>query len=96
MRSQGAQPAARRFDHLYDFGDGWEHQVVQLGAGGTRPGVVAGHGPCPPDDVGGPPGYDELRQAVADPRHPDHDRMRRWAGEWTDDFDRAAADLLLQ
>jgi hypothetical protein len=42
-----------RFSYLYDFGDGWEHEVVVVGPGGERPGVVAGEGACPPEDVGG-------------------------------------------
>ena len=69
-----------RFSYLYDFGDGWEHDVVTVGPGGERPGVVWGEGACPPEDVGGPYGYAEFREAMADPAHPEHDRLRTWAG----------------
>ena len=85
-----------RFTYLYDFGDGWEHQVEVTGTGGDRPGVVSGQGACPPEDVGGPHGYTEFRQALANPRHPEHDHMSTWAGPWRDDFDQATADLLVQ
>lgn len=34
----------------------------------------------PPEDVGGPPGYDEFLAALADPRHPDH--ALTLAGAW--------------
>jgi hypothetical protein len=84
------------FSYLYDFGDGWEHEVEVIGAGGERPGVVAGEGACPPEDVGGPYGYADFRKVLADPGHPEHDDLRGWAGNWHDSFDLAAADLLLR
>lgn len=85
-----------RFGYLYDFGDGWEHDVEVTGIGGERPGVVAGEGACPPEDVGGPYGYAEFLQALADPAHPEHDRMAEWAGAWSDIFDLASTDLLVR
>jgi len=84
------------FTYLYDFGDGWEHEVVLIGPSGERPGVVAGEGACPPEDVGGPHGYADFRHVLADPGHPEHDHLREWAGNWHDSFDLASADLLLQ
>lgn len=85
-----------RFTYLYDFGDSWDHEIEVLGAGGDRPGCVYGEGACPPEDCGGPGGYAELREALADPSHEDHAQLRAWAGDWTDDFDPAAADLLVR
>jgi hypothetical protein len=83
------------FTYLYDFGDGWEHGVEVLGPGGDRPGCVYGEGACPPEDSGGPHGYLELLEVLADPTHEDHAHMREWAGDLTD-FDQAAADLLVR
>ena len=85
-----------RFSYLYDFGDGWEHEVELVGPGRDRPGVWAGEGACPPEDVGGPHGYAEFRRAYADPSDPEHDQVRTWAGSWNDSFDLATADLLVQ
>lgn len=85
-----------RFSYLYDFGGGWEHEVEVTGAGSERPGVVAGEGACPPEDVGGPPGYTEFQQVLAEPAHPEHDHMTEWAGAWSHTFDLAATDLLVQ
>ena len=85
-----------RFLYLYDFGDGWEHDIAILGPGGEAPAVVDGEGACPPEDVGGPYGYAEFRVGVADRSHPEHHRLRTWAGSWTDSFDLAAADLLVR
>jgi hypothetical protein len=58
--------------YLYDFGDGWEHELEVLGPGGPALGCVSGEGACPPEDVGGPGGYEEFRAAIADPDDPEH------------------------
>jgi hypothetical protein len=70
-----------RFVYAYDFGDGWEHDVEVLGRGGDEPGCPAGEGACPPEDCGGPGGYGELLEALADPRHREHAAMDEWAGD---------------
>lgn len=79
-----------RLGYLYDFGDSWEHDIKlekvlrpgQDGPGPERPLPVclAGKGACPPDDCGGPHGYAELKSALADPRHEDHDTLLEWLG----------------
>ena len=80
------------FEYLYDFGDGWTHDVEVLGPGGSAPGCVDGHGACPPEDCGGPGGYAELLDVLADPAHPEHEHMRTWVGDRLRPFDRAATD----
>lgn len=84
------------FSYLYDYGDGWEHEIEVLGSGSGRPRCLAGDGACPPEDCGGPGGYAEFREALADSRHPEHRAMLAWAGGWRDEFDRAATDLLIR
>jgi hypothetical protein len=79
------------FTYLYDLGDGWEHELRVLGPGGEGPGCVYGEGACPPEDCGGPAGYERLLAVLADPAHEEHDALRRWAGE-RPDFDQAQAD----
>jgi hypothetical protein len=81
-----------RFEYLYDFGDGWTHDVELLGPGGAAPGCVDGYGACPPEDCGGPDGYAELLDTLADPNHPDHDEMRGWVGNRLRPLDAAATD----
>jgi hypothetical protein len=84
-----------RFEYLYDFGDSWEHDVEVVGRGEETPGCVEGTGGCPPEDCGGPPGYEHLREVLADPRHEEHDQLRKWAGDLPA-FDREATDLLVR
>lgn len=80
----------------YDFGDSWEHLIEiedELPADGVKgplPQCLGGEGACPPEDCGGPDGYAQLLEAFGDPRHPEHESYREWAGH---DFDPAAFDL---
>jgi hypothetical protein len=83
------------FTYLYDFGDGWEHDIDVLGTGADQVGCVFGEGSCPPEDCGGPHGYEQLLKVLADPQNPEHESMRQWAGELRD-FDRDDADLLVR
>jgi len=74
-----------RAHYLYDFGDGWEHTLTFEGAHAPDPGVryprcLAGARACPPEDVGGTPGYEEFLAAIADPAHEQHEDMLQWVG----------------
>lgn len=76
-----------RFTYRYDFGDDWEHDVHIIGVGAEEPGLRYGEGACPPEDCGGPHGYDRLRAILDDERHPEHDKLRDWLGGDLVDFD---------
>ena len=54
------------------------------------PRCVAGKNAAPPEDCGGPWGYSEMLQALADPDHPERDELLEWLDEDFDptDFDR--------
>jgi hypothetical protein len=79
----------------YDFGDGWRHwiafdsQLIEQ-PGEIYPQIVDGRRSAPPEDVGGPPGYDSFLEAWRDPTHEEHKAMRTWAGRAFDPdaFDR--------
>ncbi len=83
----------------YDFGDGWEHQVVVEEvlpvAGRGRPVCLAGRRACPPEDVGGPWGYADFLDAISDPEHDRHEELVEWSGGSFDPeaFDQAEVDL---
>jgi hypothetical protein len=72
--------------YLYDFGDGWRHSVTlekllpSDPAAPFRPVCLAGERHCPPEDVGGVPGYEEFLEVIFDPAHKEFERMVRWAG----------------
>lgn len=82
-----------QFTYEYDFGDGWQHEVIFEGClcaekGGRYPVCVEGERACPPEDVGGVGGYVEYLEAIGDPKHEKHDRMLEWAGEFDpEEFD---------
>ena len=80
------------FISLYDFGDGWEHDVEQLGPGADRPGCADGEGGCPPEDCGGVHGYAGMLEALADTNHPDHQGVIEWVGDQLIPFDRDRTD----
>lgn len=65
------------FTYTYDFGDGWTHTVTldEIRPGGVDNAfaVLDGSGACPPEDSGGPYGYQGLLAALADQADPDHD-----------------------
>jgi hypothetical protein len=74
-----------RFEYEYDFGDGWRHEVrfegcLRAERGKRYPVCVEGARACPPEDVGGTWGYEELLEAITDPEHEDHDGLLEWAG----------------
>lgn len=75
--------------YIYDYGDDWEHEVklekilpaiddIQY------PICIAGKRECPPEDCGGPPGYEEFIEAIMDPKHERHEELLEWIGG---DFD---------
>jgi hypothetical protein len=78
------------FAYTYDFGDGWQHLVK---VSEPKPedddaqfGVVVcvgGKRACPPENIGGPPGYEEFCEAIKDKRHPDHQDMKQWYADAT-------------
>jgi hypothetical protein len=84
--------------YLYDFGDGWEHtvkieRIADALPGFSYPVLIDAKGRCPPEDVGGPPGYDELLNILANPKHKRHDEMIEWLGATFDPRDAGTQNL---
>jgi hypothetical protein len=79
-------PGARRtFLYVYDYGDNWRHKVklekiVMPSEPITKALCIGGENACPPEDVGGAPGYEEFLEALADPNHPEHLELKTWIG----------------
>lgn len=82
-----------RFRYEYDFGDGWTHEILFEGRLAAEKGIryplcVEGRRACPPEDIGGPYGYQEYLAAIADPSHEEHDSYMEWGGEFDpEEFD---------
>jgi len=74
-----------RLRYTYDFGDDWQHEILVEELLDADPGIhypvlVAAKGACPPEDCGGPWGYAELKEILADPSHEQHQEMLDWIG----------------
>ena len=92
-----ARPGATML-YTYDFGDGWEHGIVLEKVLPPDPVVglscLAGKGACPPEDCGGAWGYANLKEALADPGHEEHEDLLDWLGlDSAADFDPAQFGL---
>ncbi|MBK6975626.1 MAG: plasmid pRiA4b ORF-3 family protein [Sterolibacteriaceae bacterium] len=85
----------RKLRYWYDFGDDWWHTIaiekrLPADSAAVPAELIAGENACPPEDCGGPWGYEEMLAAAADPAHPEHGEIRDWLG---DEFDPTAFDL---
>lgn len=80
--------------YLYDFGDDWRHALIYEGIRKAEPGpsyprCLGGANARPPEDCGGPTGFEEFKRATSDPNHPEHDEYLVWVGG---EFDPLAFD----
>lgn len=71
--------------YRYDYGDDWEHvvvleDVVEPDPRLAYPLCVGGARACPPEDCGGPLGYEELLRVLDTPDDEEHDSMLTWLG----------------
>jgi hypothetical protein len=79
--------ARGEFEYRYDMGDGWRHRVVIESLPPlvethdlSLPVCLAGENACPPEDVGGPGGYELFLESLGDRKHEQHEDMVRWIG----------------
>lgn len=92
---QEALGSRKTFVYVYDYGDNWRHKVkvekiVKLDAPISSAICLDGENACPPEDVGGAPGYEEFLAALADPTNPEHKELKDWIGG---SFDPTAFDV---
>lgn len=70
----------------YDFGDGWEHEVIlekflPIDPAAKYPVCLAGARACPPEDCGGFPGYADIMAALKAPEKTDgRKELLEWVG----------------
>jgi len=73
----------QKFTYIYDFGDDWLHNILleKITEEKTiRADCIGGEGTCPPEDCGGPWGYENLKSILKDPKNPEHAGMKEWLG----------------
>ncbi len=82
--------------YTYDFGDGWMHdiileKIISAEKGIKYPICIDGKRKCPPEDVGGPPGYENFLEIINNPDHEEYQERIDWLGKKFDpeDFDPA-------
>lgn len=70
-------------DHIfytYDLEDEWNHQIRLIRIieqyDSKHPVCLGGEGEAPPEDSGGPLGYEELLAILADPEDPEYEHMK--------------------
>jgi hypothetical protein len=90
------RPRKTVIDYTYDFGDCWEHRLTVIDVRVGEPSIsypryIGGEQNGPPEDCGGISGFYGLREALADPKHPDHADAKEWVG---DDYDPNTFDEL--
>lgn len=71
------------FSYIYDFGDDWHHKITLEKISDTsllHADCPAGKGACPSEDCGGSWGYGSLKEAMANPKHPEHKELKNWLG----------------
>jgi hypothetical protein len=93
----------RKLIYEYDFGDGWEHEILLEKVLMPDPVVqyprcLGGARACPPEDCGGVGGYADFLQAISDPDHDEHDEYIEWiGGEFNpEEFDLEEFDIALR
>lgn len=79
-----------RISYEYDFGDGWQHEVIlekMLPVDDTikYPICLTGKMNCPPEDCGGVWGYKNMLEILKQPKHEEYEELVEWLGD--DDFD---------
>lgn len=84
-----------KFLYSYDFGDGWEHEILVEKVLPRKPEVIypiclQGKRACPPEDCGGPWGYTDFLEAIQNSSHPEHEDLLEWIGG---DFDSEDCNL---
>jgi len=89
-------------NYAYDFGDNWRHKILLekiLPAGiVSEPTCVDGRRHRPPEDVGGPSGYQEFLEVIFEPGHEECEHYRQWAGDpvHAEEFDLKAVNEILE
>jgi len=75
----------QKFEYEYDFGDGWKHVIefeknLSVNEKQNYPFCLDGELNCPPEDIGGIPGYYFMIDVLSKKRHPEKKHLLEWLG----------------
>ena len=75
----------KKFSYVYDMGDGWEHEICIVSiddANRSFSGAICvdGERACPPEDVGGIPGYYQLLGGLQNKTSEEYQQAMNWLG----------------
>ncbi|MBN1181318.1 MAG: plasmid pRiA4b ORF-3 family protein [Bacteroidales bacterium] len=73
----------QKFTYIYDFGDDWKHSITLEKITDNTilyPNCIDGKGNCPPEDCGGPWGYENLKYILSDPNNTEYEGLAEWLG----------------
>src|SRR5690554_1937534 len=62
----------QKFTYIYDLGDDWTHEIKLekiIDENRLYADCLAGEGTCPPEDCGGPWGYESLKEVLCDSKN---------------------------
>jgi hypothetical protein len=79
------EKVGEKMQYDYDFGDGWEHIILLEAISAPEPGVkyprcTKGKRACPPEDCGGPWGYQEIVEEMAKKKGARYKELKEWLG----------------
>lgn len=85
----------QKCSYTYDFGDDWRHEIlveklIPAAELPPQPKCLTGKRACPPEDVGGIPGFYGFVEAMTNPSHPEHEDYKEW---YPKTFDPEACDI---
>ncbi len=80
-------PETPQCRYVYDYGDNWTHRIrleetFPVEPEKTYPVCLDGERACPPEDVGGPAGYEDLLRILQDPNHGRCKEIRERVGDF--------------
>lgn len=72
-----------KIEYIYDLGDNWQHtieleHILPAEQGIKYPRCISGERNSPPEDCGGPHGYDNLLEILFDPNDPEYEETVEW------------------
>jgi hypothetical protein len=87
----------KSFLYEYDFGDSWQHVIAVEKVIAARetilkyPVLLDGGRACPPEDIGGIPGYEDFLAALRNPESEENAEVIEWYGS---DYDPDRLDIV--